>query len=317
MVSPIALILNCEFQLYKLNASTPLRHNPFLSHWVEVLRKWQPIIVDEGVRRNVLVKLGLEGLDGASQAWLTVHGTRLRLVKWILHEHSEDVSRYSPEALWHLYNKSPFEQLDVEPYIKILEDEDIYDKPHSTNTGAAGPPSPPTSESNSRSSTDDIGPIDETTEPQSTPVPGPGAMTIDSLIQRLSSDPLSTRQTLTRLPLDIPSLELFTTLLQSDHVYTLSIDPAGLVRDYIQQGLRSLEVGNIADGGEAALMDREDRRRAVRLLVLFIKNLLKRDLIPYGEILMEIQEICVRFIWVAEVRTFKRWLEEGVDEDIE
>jgi hypothetical protein len=66
--------------------------------------------------------------------------------------------------------------------------------------------------------------------------------------------------------------------------------------------------------------DRDAQTRAVKLLVLFLKNLLKKGLVadatdPAG-LLFEIEEVCVRYIFVPEVRAFRRWV-EGEDEIVD
>ena len=66
--------------------------------------------------------------------------------------------------------------------------------------------------------------------------------------------------------------------------------------------------------------DREAQARAVKLLVLFMKNLIKRGIAsaePAG-LLYEVEEVCVRYMFLPEVRDFRRWLEggEGVGEEL-
>jgi hypothetical protein len=50
------------------------------------------------------------------------------------------------------------------------------------------------------------------------------------------------------------------------------------------------------------------------VLLLFIKNLIRKGLVGTEVLYFEIQEICVRYIWIKEVRDFKTWVEQGVDE---
>jgi hypothetical protein len=51
----------------------------------------------------------------------------------------------------------------------------------------------------------------------------------------------------------------------------------------------------------------------VRLLLLFIKNLMRKGLVGIEVLYFEIQEICVRYVWIREVREFRGWVEEGGD----
>jgi len=141
-------------------------------------------------------------------------------------------------------------------------------------------------------------------------------------------------QHLTSQPISLASLETLNTLLSSGILPNAGIDPAAVVRQYVQHGLRSLESSRgtfttaagfpedssegYASGGGDALTppgsaDRESRARTVKLLVLFIKNLIRKGLVGPEELYYEIQEICVRYIWVREVREFRAFIEEGVE----
>jgi len=44
-------------------------------------------------------------------------------------------------------------------------------------------------------------------------------------------------------------------------------------------------------------------------LVMFMKNLLRKRLLPVQEMAFDLEEICVRFIWIVEVRDFRKFLE--------
>ena len=57
---------------------------------------------------------------------------------------------------------------------------------------------------------------------------------------------------------------------------------------------------------------KEAQSRAVKLLLLFIKNLIVKDLLGTQWFYLEIEEICVRYVWIKEVRDFRTFLEEGV-----
>ena len=55
---------------------------------------------------------------------------------------------------------------------------------------------------------------------------------------------------------------------------------------------------------------REAQCRAVKLLLLFVKNLIRKGLVGTDVLYFEIQEICVRYVWIKEVRDFRLWIEE-------
>ena len=54
--------------------------------------------------------------------------------------------------------------------------------------------------------------------------------------------------------------------------------------------------------------------RAIKLLVLFMTNFVRKGLVDPQRIYFEAQEVCVRYIWVGEVRTFRAFL-YGEEED--
>ena len=58
--------------------------------------------------------------------------------------------------------------------------------------------------------------------------------------------------------------------------------------------------------------DREGQSRAIRLLVLFITNLVRKGYVDPQQLYYEVQELCIRYIWVREVRDFREFLYEGV-----
>ncbi|KAJ9665334.1 hypothetical protein H2201_004626 [Coniosporium apollinis] len=321
--SLLAAVLNCEYQLYKLNAATPLRHNPFLSHWVEVITGWkepiQPAVPPGGDWREHSTRFS---------RWTQVFKTRVELVKAILKQ--DDVERlrhHTPASLLVHFRSSPVRDFCIEPHIRMLEEEGIYEKPPQPQSadsvalpGAIGPASASTS-----------GP-----DPSCPPITSTSLQ--DSLLQRLHTSPADVLHTLTRLPITLESLELLNTVLTSQDAYqALDTKPADLVREYLQRSLRRVERADNArqqpltaqshsslpsastsatnddEGGADELLDREAQIRAIKLLVLFIRNLIRKGVVGPEEIFFEIREICVRYIWIREVREFRAWVEEGRD----
>ena len=151
--------------------------------------------------------------------------------------------------------------------------------------------------------------------------------------EALHVNPEETARAITRLPLDLTSLDLFTILLDMRAFEPEGIDPSHITREYIQHCLRIIERLGSAfspssdhsstspnplafpegyeDPNGATPGGREEQARAVKLLVLFMKNLFMKGLLPVQELLFEIEEVCVRFIWIPEVRDFRRFLEGG------
>jgi hypothetical protein len=132
---------------------------------------------------------------------------------------------------------------------------------------------------------------------------------------------------LTRLRIDLNSLELLTNILTSPLLAETPVEPGPLVCGYIQHSLRTVErmawsrsprSDAAGDNGDDIFSDavvtggRDDQARAVKLLVLFLKNLLKRGIVQHQELYFDVEEICVRYIWIPEVREFRKFL-EGTD----
>lgn len=225
------------------------------------------------------------------------------------------------------FRSSPMRDFCIEPYIHVLEEEGIYEKaplPQSSNSAAlpAAKEPAPASESG----------------PDAPCSPSTSASPYDSLLQRLHTSPADALHTLTRLPITLESLELLNTVLTSDDTCKeLGTEPADLVREYLQRSLRRVERADNArqqpltvpgypslpsgstsaaddeENGLDELVDREAQIRAIKLLVLFIRNLIRKGVVGPAEIFFEIREICVRYIWIREAREFRAWVEEGRD----
>jgi hypothetical protein len=129
---------------------------------------------------------------------------------------------------------------------------------------------------------------------------------------------------LTHMPVDLPSLDFLTTLLEEKTLQSLSIEPSPVLSDFLQRSLRTIELmteppdpdimysdgvnglphlGEVPDGG-----GRRSQERAVGLLLLFIRNAITKELLPVQDIFYEIQEICVRYIFMREVREFRAFV---------
>ena len=80
MEGVLPLMLHCEYQLYKLYSGTPLRLNPFLSHWVEVVKVYGGRVHQSlKVHQNRISKEAYAGVR-----WNKMCGARLEMVKMIL-----------------------------------------------------------------------------------------------------------------------------------------------------------------------------------------------------------------------------------------
>jgi hypothetical protein len=104
-------------------------------------------------------------------------------------------------------------------------------------------------------------------------------------------------------------------------------DGFSVVNEFLQHSLRMIEQmagregsDNVDPGssaetgtGDTAVQEsgREAQARMVKLLVLFIRNLITRHNIDPQRLFFEVQEICVRYIWIREVRELQQFLVGG------
>jgi hypothetical protein len=135
-------------------------------------------------------------------------------------------------------------------------------------------------------------------------------------------DPTSTLLDLRHLPISISNLETINIFLISAIPAEYGIDTADFSRDYVQHCLRSIETLSTTpdDPFEDAPVDREEVSRLVKLLLLFMRNLLDKSMASYQALEWEFREIFVRYVWVPEVREMRElfgvgeqgwWQDEG------
>jgi hypothetical protein len=283
----LAEFLHCEYQLYRANIQTPLRYNPWLSHWVEVVQTEQ-------------TKFNISSSNGqASQSSPTldeIRKTRAEFVKTILEDYSSLQEEHrTPAALFQELGSSPSKLFDLAPYIHMLEEEGIYEP---FNNSIKESSTAPSRDENKVSLQQDS-------------IPSRA-----DLLVALKDDHLAALDQLTALPINLKSLELINSLLFSGALD--DYDPPILMHNFIQQALRKIESRDTVTTNQDIAMtpasmnvDLDEQARAVKLLVLFMRNLISRNVVNPQAIFFEIQEICVRFIWVKEVRDFRNELESG------
>jgi hypothetical protein len=331
----IVTVLNAEYLILKLTSAIPLRDHPFLLHWVttvdrirgDLLANRDKLGATEYGIQEVFLKSRLEiiycalkgmeefaGVDG----WPEKHVGTLTPLQ--LMEHTLQIEG---EPAW----------LDLTPYAMILDEAGIT---LSWELAALLPDPDPST----RSPTKQLANlnIDSTPSPvrgKATAPTTPTAPTkssvpsISDIEKYLRIEPVEIIRLLTRLPLDIPSLDLLTKLNESDILDNAGADTVHITREYVQHCLREIEKmgqdssnssntsnvsANPSEESSEPARGREEQSRAVRLLVMFIKNLVRKGLCPVHELVYEIQEVCVRYIFVSEVREFRAWLEGGDEE---
>lgn len=308
----LSVLLNCEYQLYFLNQNTPLRYNPFLSHWVEAIQR--------------LAKTSFQSEPSSTEPAHTdeppsssgINTARDGLIKSLLRSGDALQSAHlSPRLLYNdsvtLQKTVPF---DIGPYIRMLEEEGIYER--------------------SSSEKEEVSAQDQHLEESkgaaaSQPKLNNRQQWKQNILAQLEDDPSVAIPELTHLPIELSYLDFLTTLLQDRTLQRFSIEPSPIIRDYLQHALRLAEqmgrppaptaagpseISDGVNGGPSEVVDGVDHGRAaqvraVKLLLLFIRSLIRKALLPPEAIYFEIQEICVRYVWIKEVREFRAFIEEG------
>lgn len=234
-----------------------------------------------------------------------VNTVRVELIKALLQSRNpSQFARASPRQLHNNYVEMRQTSLfNIRTYVRMLEEEGIYERT-------------PEPEGDSPKST-----ASETAKH------GTGKLNEFQrwklgVLSRLETEPEHAIPELTHLPIELSSLDFLTTLLQEETLQSLNIEPAPVIADYIQHALRLMEQmgrppGETGPAEAEVLLEsgREAQTRAVKLLLLFMRNLIRKALLPLESIYFEIQEICVRYVWIREVREFRAFVEEGREEE--
>ncbi|PSN65865.1 hypothetical protein BS50DRAFT_588667 [Corynespora cassiicola Philippines] len=300
--SAFSVLVNCEYRLYEMNRDTPLRNNPFLSHWVEaILRLGQNLAPSKPQGKRRAKKNGDKITDAE------IRRVRVELIKSLLQSgDSLPFASMSPKMLYEKFVElGQTTEFDVAVYIRMLQEEGIYDDGPRELDGPSG--------AHVEASTQQDG-----EEATSKPRLNDFQQWKKGILSRLETEPEVATQELRHLPVELSYLDFLTTLLQEGTLLALSIDPAPIMSDYIQHALRLAEKmgqppesSSLNGNSEDIDRGREAQARAVRLLLLFIRNLIRKALLPPEAIYFEIQEICVRYVWIREVREFRAFVEEG------
>lgn len=294
------LFCYCEWLLWQLYKDVPLRHHPFLSHWVEALQRLNHYFVgwEEASKTD---KRESEAEHFAAH--------RVLFIRTLLRGSGAQWASSTVEAvvgnlydMWQEGLTIEEEPFDLQPYIRMLEEEGIYDAP-----------APATLDGDQH---------------VHDPHDGIPASLLDTsqdwkerILRNLASRPDVAPAELSHLPLSIPTLDFLTTLLADRTLEAHAIDPAPVINSCIQSMLRSVErMGRLPtpeddSDGNMAPWGKDTQREAVQLLLLFIKSLIRKGLVGIEVLYFEIQEICVRYVWIKEVREFRTWVEEGVEGD--
>jgi hypothetical protein len=319
----LAVLLRSEYRLWQLNVGTAIRVNPFLSHWVEAIQKLDADT--QGYQPNP----HNERFLASNITYQDVAAARLEMLKELLKHGGEALMTATPRSLY--TTRFPPKAIDIRPFIRMLEEEGIYER------GSAPPPPSltfaskvadehPTSPSASSVDT----PNENNTDLPDKPPPIPPFKWKESILLNLETSPTVAVHQLTHLPIAIVALDFLTTLVTGLTLAAHGIDAKSVVLSFVQHALRIIEyvrqppgptseppphqtdIGMSADFGTG----RDAQVWAVRVLLVFLKNLIKKcfvDVVPDHEYTLyyDIQEICTQYLWMADVREFKAWIDRG------
>ncbi len=209
----MALLLNCEYKLWCLNAETPLRQNPFLTHWVEAFQR--------SSKDDVEKVQGADVISSAGDKITTkeIFDVRAELIKrLLLNEDMKLFSDTTPREFHHMFaHRERMKPFDIQFYVQMLEEEGIYEK-------TPEPQVPARRQEKGQSQSDRT----------------PKQWTRD-ITEKLKEQPDTAVQELTRLPLELSYLDFLTTMLTDHMLEAHFIDPAPVITSYIQHALRITE----------------------------------------------------------------------------
>jgi hypothetical protein len=170
-------------------------------------------------------------------------------------------------------------------------------------------------------------PITTPTLPQDPSIPQPDEIaqgtgdlpTEPAFYDWYSGSPGEALQYLIHLPPTLAALDFLTKVLGTgdERFAVYSLTAGDVAREHLQYALRHIE----SLGAAAAEEDTDDEQRnsgpneqgqAVKVLVVYLRNLIARGILPLETVFLDVQEICVRYIFLPEVREFRAWLESAV-----
>jgi hypothetical protein len=315
----LSVLLNGELRLWQITEGVGVEVNPFLTHWVEAVVRMECGYVNLRSYSGWLfmkfsLTLNCDSCSTGNDATNDIFRTRAACIKGLICANGADgMPGVSPhETLHKATMDDPYASVfDIRKYMHILVDTEVWDKSLMSEF-----PAPPKQVSNGKKAA---------FEPIAQEEPWQQVM-----LRKLSKQPEIAVQEITRLPLQIEHLEFLNKLL-TDHTFEAhSIERSSVITPYIQHALRLVEemeappptsdqdlptngsIDGMEDGPTIVEYGKEAQSRAVKLLLLFIKNLIVKDLLGTQWFYLEIEEICVRYVWIKEVRDFRTWLEEGV-----
>ncbi|CAG5161768.1 uncharacterized protein ALTATR162_LOCUS6091 [Alternaria atra] len=306
----LVVILNCEYKLWKAHEEISMRHKPYLTHWVEALMKTNEESAKEHV--DTLTSSGTKA--GPSTA--DIRKTRARYITVLLSEEPSSSQATPQTILAKLHDEDALAAFDPLPYMQMLVEEEVWDKlPESQVRASERPAQKPIPTAKEKKSLHK-GQAQEVDSSQSWD---------DVILRKLKEEPEQAVQELEHLPLEIPSLDFLTKLHVNRTFEDLGIDGQDVTLHYIQHALRLIEkmeappptsqqdtttngpTNGVGNGIPIVEYGKEAQSRAVIILLLFIKSSISKGFLEATSLFFELQEICVRYVWIKEVRDFRAW----------
>lgn len=197
--------------------------------------------------------------------------------------------------------------IEVERLIDILESEGMY-----------VPNIPKALPSPTFQSDQDVEPPEDVTNQK---VPEEGVF-----YQWLHDSPNDALQWLVHLPPSLNSFDFLTKVLgRTDEFDLYELQPRDIAREQLQHSLRHVErlgasdhseedsqTGTSADTTGESTGGTEEQAQAIKVLVVYLRNLIAKGILPLDTVYMDVQEICVRYIFLQEVRDFRTWLDKAI-----
>lgn len=314
----LAVLLNGEYRLWIMNSGTEIEVNPFLSHWIEAIVRLEKAAAE--APHNAVVANSSAHNAITTEEICAIRADVIKSLIWV-----GNMQGLSPQETRQLAVRKDLlsvAHFGIRRYMQMLVDNDIWDP--------SDMPELPEQEEEEEEE-EEAAPngknavhkpvVQEEKNPEQWQ---------QVMLRKLKQQPDNAVEELTRLPIELTYLDFLSKLLDDRTLEKYHIDSSSIIVPYIQHALRLVEKmeappptteqdlptnGSPADGVEngttIAEYGKEAQSRAVILLLLFIKNLIRKDLYSTGLLIYEIQEICVRYVWLKEVREFRTWIEEG------
>lgn len=213
----LAVFLNCENQLWRLNEGTPLQHNPFLSHWVEALQRLERPELGGKPATIAPARITTEAIDGVRVLWIKAMLQGGGATEWTM---------YTPEEVGNILLRKALRQpFDLQLYVRMLEDEGIYEKtPEPEGPAPLSGQSQPRDHTSGTTTTARTGlSPEETVQKQKA-----------DILHNLDVQPNVAIFDITRLPITLTYLDFLTTILTNRTLEKHAIDPAPVITQYIQ-----------------------------------------------------------------------------------